>query len=118
MWTKESQETFQLLESKVTKAPILVLLNVEEVFKVHCYALTIGIDGVLNQSAKSIFFFSEKLYEARQRNFTFNKEFYAIMRCLKYWRHDLFSKKFILYSNYKALKYINGQHNLNLRHVK
>lgn len=49
---------------------------------------------------------------------SYDKEFYAIVRALEYWRHYLTSKEFILHSNHEALKYINSQHKLNNHYTK
>ncbi|KAD7117017.1 hypothetical protein E3N88_04285 [Mikania micrantha] len=63
-------------------------------------------------------FFSEKLSDARQKYSTYDKEFYAIIRSLEYWRHYLLPSEFILFSDHQALRFINGQHKLNPRHAK
>jgi len=38
--------------------------------------------------------------------------------CLEHWNHYLIASEFILHSDHKALKYIQGQHKLNSRHAK
>ena len=42
-WTSEADEAFELLKRKVTKAPILILLDFNKVFEVECDASNIGI---------------------------------------------------------------------------
>ena len=106
------------MKKKVTTAPVLTLPDFNEVFEVHCDASGVGIGGVLSQKSRPIAFFSEKLNETRCKYSTYDKEFYAIVRSLEYWRHYLIAKEFILYSDHEALKYINGQHNLKPRHAK
>jgi len=49
---------------------------------------------------------------------TYDKEFYALVRALDHLSHYLRPKQFVLYSDYEALKYLNGQHKLNPRHAK
>nr|GEV17080.1 putative RNA-directed DNA polymerase [Tanacetum cinerariifolium] len=71
-----------------------------------------------SQKSRPIAFFSEKLNDTRHKYSTYDKEFYAIVRSLEYWRHYLVSKEFILYSDHEALKYINGQHKLKPKHAK
>jgi len=63
-------------------------------------------------------FFNEKLCDARRKYSTYDKEFYAIIRCLEHWSHYLVANEFILHSDHEALKYIQGQHKLNSRHAK
>ena len=74
--------------------------------------------GVLPQEGKPLAFFSEKLCDSRRKYSTFEKEFYAIIRCLEHWSHYLVASEFLLHSDHEALKYIQGQHKLNSRHAK
>ncbi|GKB18012.1 RNA-directed DNA polymerase [Tanacetum coccineum] len=88
------------------------------IFQVECDAFGVGIGGVLSQNQRPIAFFSEKLNDARRKYSTYDKEFYAIIRSLDTWRHYLLSNKFVMFSDYEALKFINGQHKLKSRHAK
>lgn len=118
LWTPSAQRAFDELKLRVTSAPVLALPNFEEVFQVECDASGFGIGGVLSQAMRPIAFFSEKLNDTRRRYSTYDKEFYAIIRSLEYWRHYLLPMEFILYSDHQALRYINGQAKLNPRHAK
>jgi len=40
----------------------------------------------------------------------------VIVQALRYWRHYLLPQKFIIYPYHEALKYLNSQKKLNLRH--
>ena len=71
--------------------------------------LTVG--AVLNQEAKPIAYFSEKLNEARKKYSSYDKEFYVVVQSLNKWRHYLLHKKFVLYSDNHALQYIMQQPN-------
>nr|GEY38558.1 hypothetical protein [Tanacetum cinerariifolium] len=77
-----------------------------KVFQVECDASGLGIGGVLSQLNRPIAFFSEKLNDTRRRYSTYDKEFYAIVSSLEYWRHYLLSAEFILYFDHQALKFI------------
>ncbi|XP_074302910.1 uncharacterized protein LOC141637245 [Silene latifolia] len=63
-------------------------------------------------------YFSEKLSGTKLSYSTYDKEFYAIIGALMHWSHYLKPKPFVLHSDHKALKYINGQHKLNHRYAK
>ncbi|GKD03436.1 putative reverse transcriptase domain-containing protein, partial [Tanacetum coccineum] len=110
--------SFDILKAKVTEAPVLTLPNFDEVFQVECDAFGVGIGGVLSQNQRPIAFFSKKLNDARRKYSTYDKEFYAIIRSLDTWRHYLLSNKFVMFFDYEALKFINGQHKLKSRHAK
>ncbi|GJY59109.1 RNA-directed DNA polymerase [Tanacetum coccineum] len=118
VWTLESQKAFDTLKKAVTAAPVLALPNFEHVFQVECDASGLGIGGVLSQQNRPIAFFSEKFNDSRKRYSTYDKEFYAIVRSLEYWRHYLLPNEFILYSDHQALRFIQGQAKLKPRHAK
>nr|GEY01134.1 putative reverse transcriptase domain-containing protein [Tanacetum cinerariifolium] len=116
LYANEKSVIFLLM--RVTQAPVLALPNFEGVFHVECDASGLGIKGALSQNQRPIAFFSENFNEARRKYSTYDKEFYAIVRSLDYWRHYLLYAKFVLFSDHEALKYINGQHKLSPRHSK
>ena len=68
--------------------------------------MVIGV--VLIQSKRPIFYFSEKLNGSRRNYNTYDKELYAIVRALTHWGHYLKARPFVLHSDHRALKYING----------
>ena len=118
VWTPKAQSAFEDIKSKLTQAPVLALPCFSKIFEVECDASSVGIGGVLTQEGKPLPLFSEKLCESRRKYSTYDKEFYAIVRCLEHWNHYLIASEFILHSNHEALKYIQGQHKLNSRHAK
>jgi len=117
-WTSRAQEAFQEVKTKLTQAPVLALPCFTTVFEVECDASGIGIGGVLVQEGRPLAFFSEKLDDAKRKYSTYDKEFYATVRCLEHWSHYLIAREFILHSDHEAPKYIQGQHKLNSRHAK
>ena len=117
-WIEATQKAFESIKEKLTNAPILALPNFSWVFEVDCDGSRVRIDIVLSQEGRLVVYFSEKLNDARRKCSTYNKEFYAIIRALEYWRHYLVGGEFILHLDHEALKFIQGQHKLNPRHAK
>lgn len=70
-----------------------------------CDASGIGIGEVLSQVGHPVAFFSEKLNEVKKGYSTYDREFYAVVQGLSYWRHYLLPKDFILYPDHQALMY-------------
>ena len=117
-WTPECEKAFQTLKDKLIAAPVLKLPNFEEPFQVECDASGIGIGGVLSQGGRPVAYFSEKLRGAQLNYPVYDKELYAVIRCLQTWQHYLMAKEFVIYSDHESLKYISGQKRLDKRHAK
>lgn len=117
-WNKSASKAFEDIKRLMTEAPVLKLPDFSKVFEVSCDASGVGIGGVLSQEGHPIAFFSEKLNDARQKYSTYDKEFYAVVQALKYWRHYLLPREFVLYSDHQALKFLNSQKKLGARHIK
>jgi len=107
-WTKVTDRAFLEVKTKMTQAPILRLPNFTKVFKVACDASGVSIGGVLSQESHPIAFYSEKLNDAKLKYSTCDKEFYAIIQALRYWRHYLLPLEFVLYSDHEALQFFNS----------
>ncbi|PKU61034.1 putative mitochondrial protein [Dendrobium catenatum] len=116
VWTTSATKAFEEIKRKMVEAPVMRLPDFSKVFEVTCDASGIGIGGVLSQEGHPIAYFSEKLNDIRQRYSTYDKEFYAIIQSLRYWRHYLLPQEFVIFSDHEALRYINSQKKLNARH--
>eukprot|EP01018_Ginkgo_biloba_P009581 Gb_00247 [translate_table: standard] len=119
-WTTTTQCSFDQLKKKMLEAPVLSLPNFDKVVEVECDASGVGIGAVLSQEGQLVAYFSENLNEARQKQkySVYDKEFYALVQALKYWRHYLLPREFVVFTNHQALKFINSQTKLNVRHPK
>ena len=117
-WTTGAARILELLKKKVTKKPVSTLPNFSKVFQVDCDASGSAIGVVLSQEGKPIAYFSEKLNDAKKKYYVYDQEFYGIVQALKKWRHYLFPKEFVLYTDHQALQYLNSQGELNQRHMK
>jgi len=88
------------------------------VFEVECNASRVGVGSVLTKEGKTFACFSDKLHDSRRKYSTYDEYFYAIMRCLEHWSHYLIASEFILHYDHEVLKYIQGQHKINLCYAK
>lgn len=116
VWTEEAESAFQLIKEKLTTAPILVLPNFSQVFELHTDASKVAIGGVLSQGGRPVAYFSEKLAEAKTRYTTYDLEFYAVVQAIKHWRHYLFHKEFVLFTDHDSLRHIRTQDKVSHKH--
>lgn len=58
-WSPEATATFELIKTKLTTAPVLVLPEFYETFELHCDASKLGIGAVLSQQGRLIAYYSE-----------------------------------------------------------
>ena len=70
-------------------ALVMRLSDFLKAFEVTSDASGLAIGGVLSQENHPVAYFSEKLNDVRQRYFTYDKEFYAVVQALGYWRYYL-----------------------------
>jgi hypothetical protein len=105
-WTTESEKGFRVLKEKIIERPILVLSNFKKTFQVRCDGSGVSIGTVLSQKNILVAYFNEKLNDTMRKYSTYDKDFYAIKKDLKKWRHYLIPKKFVLYSENQALQFI------------
>jgi hypothetical protein len=106
------------LKEKIIEQPVLVFLDFSRTFQVRCDTSGFVVGVVLSQDNKPIAYFSEKMNETKIKYSTYDKEFYAIIRALKKWRHYLVLKEFVLYSDNHALQFVTRQEKLNQKHSK
>lgn len=117
VWTPTVDRAFHDIKDKLCSTPILTLPNFNAIFKLHTDASKSGIVAVLSQQNRPIAFFSEKLSNARLRYSTYDVEFYAIIQAIKHWRHYLFYREFVLYTDHDALKHLSTQVKVSSQHV-
>ncbi|GJP59963.1 hypothetical protein CLOP_g17017 [Closterium sp. NIES-67] len=66
-WTRQCQEAFDKVKTKLTNAPVLVLPDPSKPYEVVTDASTVGIGAVLLQEGRPVAFESRKLSPAEQR---------------------------------------------------
>jgi hypothetical protein len=106
------------LKTKLTTAPVLVLLDFGKTFEIECDAGGIRIGGVVMQERRLMAYFSEKLSGPTLNYSVYDKELYALVWSLETWQHYLFPKEFEIHSDHDSLKHLKGQLKLNRRHAK
>jgi len=113
-WTEKQDQAFKRLKAQLTNALVLALPNFAKTFELECDEPEVGIGAVLFQGGNPIAYFSEKCHGSTLNYPTYDKELNAIVRALKTWEHYLVSKEFVIHSDHESLKYLKGQHKLNI----
>ncbi|GKC99222.1 putative reverse transcriptase domain-containing protein [Tanacetum coccineum] len=114
-WGEEEEEAFKMLKQKLYSAPILSLPEGTEDFVVYCDASIKGFGVVLKQREKVIAYASRQLKKHEENYITYDLELGAMIFALRLWRHYLYGKKCIVYTDHKSLQYILNQKELNMR---
>ena len=84
-------------------------------YTVYSDALRIGLGCVLMQNGKVVAYASRQLKLHEQNYPTHDLELAAVVFALKIWRHYLYGEKCRIFTDYKSLKYLLTQKDLNLR---
>jgi hypothetical protein len=94
---------------------VLILPDITKKFDIYCDASRQGLGCVLMQDGKVVSYASHQLRKHEENYPTHDLELATVVHALKIWRHYLIGHRCEIYSDYKILKYIFTQNDLNLR---
>ena len=114
-WDDRYEEAFQELKRRLTSAPIMIVPDRGQGYTVYCDASWAGLGCVFMQSGRVVAYGSHQLKNHEQNYPTHDMELAAVVFAFKIWHHYLYGKDFKVYSDYKSLKYIFTQRDLNMR---
>jgi len=112
VWTEKQTEAFTSLRDALCSQPILQYPDFTRPFVVITDASKNAIGGILSQGPVRkdlpISYVSRLLNSAEQNYSTIERELFAIVYCVNYFRPYLFGRKFQLVTNYKPLVWLNS----------
>jgi len=73
----------------------------------------VAIGKILSQDNNLVSYFSEKMNDVKRKHSKYDKEIYVAIQSLKKWMDYLILKEFVLYTDNRALQFINGKEKLN-----
>ncbi|KAF8052025.1 hypothetical protein N665_1627s0001 [Sinapis alba] len=114
-WSEECERSFSALKDMLTSAPVLVLPEEDQSYVVYTDASITRLGCVLTQNGKVIAYASRQLRKHEGNYPTHDLEMAAVVFALKIWRSYLYEAKVQILTDYKSLKYIFTQPELNLR---
>ncbi|GKC91290.1 putative reverse transcriptase domain-containing protein, partial [Tanacetum coccineum] len=100
---EEQELAFQTLKDKLCNAPVLTLLDGPKDFMVYCDVSGIGLGYVLMKRGKVIAYASRQLKTHDKNYITHDLELGAVVFALKIWRHYLYGRKSVIYTDHKSL---------------
>ena len=121
-WTDRTQDSFEMLKSKITSAPVLQTFHPDYPTIVTTDASTFAIGAVLEQDGPDgrlpVAFTSRTLNSAEQNYAPHELELLAIVDTLRAWRSYLHGRKFLVHTDHHPLRYLQTQEHLSPRQVR
>nr|GFA23407.1 reverse transcriptase domain-containing protein [Tanacetum cinerariifolium] len=112
-------KAFQMLNKKLTKAPILIAPNWDLPFELMCDASDFAIGAVLGQRHEKHFrpihYASKTLTDVESNYTTTKKEMLAVVYAFEKFRSYLIMNKSIVHTDHSALKYLFGKKDAKAR---
>jgi hypothetical protein len=109
-WGQDQEDAWTILKQKLLTAPILAYPDPQCEFIVDTDASNYGIGAVLSQvqdgQERVIAYGSRSLTKEERRYCVTRKEMLAIVYFLKYFRHYLYGKKFLVRTDHGALRWL------------
>jgi len=117
-WTEQCGRSFEEFKRRLTNAPILTIPGTNQSFEVFCDASYQGLGCVLMQNKKIVAYAPRQL-KVHERNYpTHDLELAGVVFALKVWRHYIYGVSFNVFSDYKSLKYLFDQKDLNMKQMR
>jgi ribonuclease HI/transposase InsO family protein len=113
-WTEEGRRAFKSVKDAIGKSPVLISPNYAKDFQIFSFASEDTIAGVLLQKnddgqEQPIAFMSKALQNSELNYTTMEKQAYALVKSLKYFRVYIGYSKVVGYVPHPAVKDILGQ---------
>lgn len=120
IWTDECQEAFEVLKKALICKPVLKIFNPRHACHLFLDASQVGVGSVLKQEDVSgvlhpVAFHSRSLKDYEKNYAITELECLAIVDSLNKFHHYLFGQKFTLYTDHKALVWLQNVKNLKGR---
>ena len=113
-WTKDCDEAFETLKSKLSSDPVLHFPNLQEQCVVEVDASNFAVGGILTQKGEDgnlhpVAYFSTALQESQKNWSATTKEAFALIAAIRHWYVYLSGKHFILKSDHNPLTFLRKQ---------
>ena len=122
-WGIEQGKAFSELKNKLCTAPVLLAPDYNKEFHLTSDASGVGIGAVLSQlddngCERPIAYYSRQLKGCERNYSTYDQELLALTAGLKHFRHYVEGNRVNLYTDHKALIFLNNQPKLTGRQAR
>jgi transposase InsO family protein len=124
-WTEEQQVAFETMKAAYASEPVLLCPDYTKPFRLQCDASLVASGGVLlqddtNGQEHPIAFFSKAHSPAERNYMTYDREFLAIILCLREWRHFIIGSphQTIVFTDHQNLTYFQQPQRLTRRQAR
>ena len=106
--SEKAVAAFNFLKNSVANATLAAIED-DVPFRVETDASDFAIGATLSQASRPIAFFSRTLNQSEQRHSSIEKEAYAIVESLRYWRHYLIGRHFEVFTDQRSVAFMFDQ---------
>ena len=114
-WTKECQDSFENLKYSLTHSPVLAFPDFTKPFILDTDASDQGIGSVLSQMTENgervVAYGSRVLSKSERKYCVTRKELLAVVTYVKYFRHFLYGKPFLIRTDHSSLRWLLNMKN-------
>lgn len=116
--SEKAVTAFNFLKNSVANATLAAIED-NVPFRVETDASDFAIGATLSQAGRPIAFFSRTLNQSEQRHSSIEKEAYAIVESLRYWRHYLIGRHFEVFTDQRSVAFMfDQQHRSKIKNEK
>jgi hypothetical protein len=105
-WGKAQQRAFDDLKHRLFSAPVLSLLDMQQLFEIETNASDYVVGEFLTQHGHLVAYHSETLSDTIPKYPTYKKEMYSIVQACRQWKHYILGKETIIHTDHKPLYFI------------
>ena len=110
VWTEECANSFKELKTKLVEAPVLIYPDFTKSFILNVDASDLCMGAVLSQKTEAgervVAYASKTLTKSERRYCVTRKELLALVYFVKYFRHYLYGKKFVVRTDHGSLRWL------------
>lgn len=106
--SEKAVDAFNSLKNSIANATLAAIED-DVPFRVETDASDFAIGATLSQASRPIAFFSRTLNPSEQRHSSIEKEAYAIVESLRYWRHYLIGRHFEVFTDQRSVAFMFDQ---------